>query len=133
VKTVFPVHVRTAKMLKEFGLEDKLPENILTTKPLGHMDTVWLEANSSIVLTDSGGVQKEAYLLGVPCITLRNTTEWIETVNAKWNVLVGSDPKRIHETIVHLNPPKHHPQLFGPTGASGRIADLIDSFLSKKT
>jgi UDP-N-acetylglucosamine 2-epimerase len=95
------------------------------------MDTVWLEANSSLVLTDSGGVQKEAYLLGVPCITLRTTTEWIETVNTKWNVLVGSDPKKIHENIVHLNAPKHHPQLFGPMGASGRIADLIDSFLSK--
>ena len=133
VRTVFPVHVRTAKMLKEFGLDEKLPANIVTTRPLGHMDTVWLEANSSLVLTDSGGVQKEAYLLGVPCITLRNTTEWIETVNTKWNVLVGSDPKKIHETIVHLNPPKHHPQLFGPTGASERIAALIDSFLSKKT
>ena len=131
VKTVFPVHVRTAKMLKEFGLEDKIPKNIITMKPLGHMDAVWLESNATLVLTDSGGVQKEAYLLGVPCITLRNTTEWIETVNENWNVLVGADPKKIHEAIVHFNPPKHHPQVFGPAGASERIASLIDSFLSR--
>jgi UDP-N-acetylglucosamine 2-epimerase (non-hydrolysing) len=130
-KTVFPVHVRTAKMLKEFGLDDRMPKNIVATKPLGHMDTVWLEANSALVLTDSGGVQKEAYLLGVPCITLRDTTEWIETVNEKWNVLVGADPRKILDMIVHFRPPKHHPQVFGPAGASERIAGLIDSFLSK--
>jgi UDP-N-acetylglucosamine 2-epimerase len=95
------------------------------------MDTVWLEANSTLVLTDSGGVQKEAYLLGVPCITLRTTTEWVETVNTKWNELVGADPRKIHDAIVHLNQPKYRPQVFGPAGASRRIADLVDSFLSK--
>lgn len=131
MKTIFPVHLRTAKMLKEHGLEDKVPPNIVMTKPLGHMDTVWLEANSALVLTDSGGVQKEAYLLEVPCVTLRDTTEWIETVNAKWNILAGADPKKIHDAIVHFNPPKHHPHIFGPKGASDRIARTIDSFLSK--
>ena len=130
MKTVFPVHVRTAKMLKEHGLEDKVPSNIVMTKPLGHMDTVWLETNAALVLTDSGGVQKEAYLLGVPCITLRDTTEWVETVNAKWNVLVGADPQKIHETIVHFNPPRYRPQIFGPLGASERMAKIIDSYLA---
>jgi UDP-N-acetylglucosamine 2-epimerase len=94
------------------------------------MDTVWLETNAALVLTDSGGVQKEAYLLGVPCITLRDTTEWVETVNAKWNVLVGADPQKIHETIVHFNPPRYRPQIFGPLGASERMAKIIDSYLA---
>ena len=129
--TIFPVHPRTAKMLKEHGLEDKMPENIITTKPLGHMDTIWLEANAALVLTDSGGVQKEAYILGTPCITLRDTTEWVETVNAKWNMLVGADPKKIHEAILHFNPPKYRPQVFGPVGASERIAKTIDESLPR--
>jgi UDP-N-acetylglucosamine 2-epimerase (non-hydrolysing) len=131
LKTVFPVHVRTQKMLKEHGLEGRVPKNIVMTKPLGHMDTVWLEANSAAVLTDSGGVQKEAYLLGVPCITLRDTTEWVETVNAGWNVLVGADPGKIQEAIAHFKAPRYRPRVFGPAGASARIAKTIDSFLSE--
>jgi len=131
VPTVFSVHPRTAKCMHEYGLDTRIPENFTITKPLSHMDTIWLVSNASLVLTDSGGLQKEAYLLSVPCITLRDTTEWIETVNAGWNVLVGSDPRKIHDTIVHLNPPKHRPMIFGPPGASARIADIIDKFLSR--
>ncbi|OGS43145.1 MAG: UDP-N-acetylglucosamine 2-epimerase [Euryarchaeota archaeon RBG_13_57_23] len=130
VQTVFSVHPRTAKRMHEYGLDTRLPDNFVITKPLSHMDTVSLVSNASLVLTDSGGLQKEAYLLGVPCITLRDTTEWIETVNSKWNVLVGSDPKKIHDTIVHLNPPKHRPKIFGLPGASERIAKLIDEYLA---
>ncbi|OGS42065.1 MAG: UDP-N-acetylglucosamine 2-epimerase [Euryarchaeota archaeon RBG_16_62_10] len=130
LRTVFPVHPRTAKMLKEHGLEKAVPGNVVLTKPLSHMDTIWLEANASVVLTDSGGVQKEAYILGTPCITLRTNTEWVETVNAGWNVLVGADAKKIHERIVHFNPPRYRPQAFGPPGASGRIAKIVDEFLS---
>jgi len=129
MKTVFSVHPRTVKYLHEYGLDTALPAEFVLTKPLSHMDTVWLVSNASLVLTDSGGLQKEAYLLGVPCITLRDTTEWIETVNAQWNVLVGADPKKIHDTIVHLNPPKHRPKIFGLPGASERIARKIDEYL----
>jgi len=93
------------------------------------MDTVWLQSNAARVLTDSGGLQKEAYLLGVPCITLRDTTEWVETVNGKWNTLVGADQKRILEAISKFKPPEYRPKVFGPAGASGRIADIIDKFL----
>jgi len=128
--TVFSVHPRTAKMLHEFGLDKNMPNNIVATKPVGHMDAIWLVANASRVLTDSGGLQKEAYLLGTPCITLRDTTEWIETINAKWNVLTDTDPKKILAAIRGFEPPKYRPKIFGPEGASGRIAAVIDKFLS---
>jgi len=130
VATVFPAHPRTTKLIKEHGLESKLPKNMVITKPLGHMDTIWLVANAARVLTDSGGLQKEAYLLGVPCVTLRDTTEWVETVNAKWNVLVGADQKKIEEAIRSFAPPKYRPKIFGPAGASARIAKIVDSYLS---
>lgn len=131
VRTVFPIHPRTAGCLSEYGLDGKLPSNIIATKPLSHMDTVQLVANSLRVLTDSGGLQKEAYILGVPCITLRDTTEWVETVNAGWNKLVDADPRKIKEAISGFVPPQYRPKVFGQPGASARIADIMDHFLSK--
>jgi UDP-N-acetylglucosamine 2-epimerase (non-hydrolysing) len=131
VTTVFPAHPRTVNALKEHGLESKIPKNIIVTKPLGHMDMIWLQSNAARVITDSGGVQKEAYLLGVPCITLRDTTEWVETVMANWNVLVGADQTKIQDAIKNFSPPKYRPKIFGPPGASARIAKIIDSYLSK--
>lgn len=130
-RTVFSVHPRTAKMMKEFGIEKRLSPNIIVTKPLSHMDAVWLVANAKRVLTDSGGLQKEAYLLGTPCITLRDTTEWIETINTKWNTLVGHDPERILAAVDSFKPPEYRPKIFGPAGASGRIAEIVDHFLSE--
>jgi len=131
VRTVFPAHPRTSKLMKEFGMNEGFPKNITVSKPLGHMDTVWLETNAKRVLTDSGGIQKEAYILGVPCITLRETTEWVETVNEKWNTLVGADPERILQAIAHFEPSGYRRKIFGPPGASGRIAKLIDSYLNR--
>jgi UDP-N-acetylglucosamine 2-epimerase (non-hydrolysing) len=130
VPTVFPAHPRTAKCLTEHGLESSIPENIKIMKPVGHMDAIWLVANSARVLTDSGGLQKEAYLLKVPCITLRDTTEWVETVNVGWNVLVGSDKKKIREAVQSFSPSKYQPRIFGLPGASARIAKLIDTYLA---
>jgi UDP-N-acetylglucosamine 2-epimerase (non-hydrolysing) len=131
VRTVFPAHPRTSKLMKDFGMNEGFPKNITVTKPLGHMDTVWLEANAKRVLTDSGGIQKEAYILGVPCITLRDTTEWVETINAEWNVLVGADPERISRAIAHFEPSGYRKKIFGPPGASMRIAKVIDSYLTR--
>ena len=130
VTTVFSVHPRTAKLLEDYGLDKTIPENVIMTKPLDHMDTIWFVSNAARVLTDSGGLQKEAYLLGIPCITLRDNTEWVETVNAKWNVLVGADPRRIREEIANFQPPTYRPKVFGPPGASERIAKIIDSYLT---
>ena len=82
---LFPVHPRTKKILSQMQL--KLAENIKTIEPLGYFDMVEILKNSSMVLTDSGGLQKEAYWLQIPCITLREETEWLETVESGWNVL----------------------------------------------
>ena len=88
---VFPCHPRTEKRLKTFGLWDRLTEKVRVIKPVGYLDMLTLEKNADKVLTDSGGVQKEAYIFKVPCITLRNSTEWVETIEDGWNVLTGSE------------------------------------------
>ncbi len=93
VKTVFPVHPRTRARLDAAGLSGRLEAaaHVELTPPLGYLDFMKLAIHARAVLTDSGGVQKEAYLLGVPCVTLRDTTEWVETVEAGWNTLVDLD------------------------------------------
>jgi UDP-GlcNAc3NAcA epimerase len=95
---VFPMHPRTKKMINSFGLEHLLSKiNIL--EPVGFLDMISLESNAKLIMTDSGGVQKEAYFYRVPCITLRNETEWVETVDEGWNVVAGN---RKSEGIVML-------------------------------
>lgn len=131
-KTIFPMHPRTAKCLDAYGLRDRLPENLIITKPLSHMDIIWLVANAKRVLTDSGGLQKEAYILGVPCITLRDTTEWMDTVRVKWNVLVGARKENILRAIKEFSPPPEHPDIFGASGANKRIASEIARYLKEK-
>lgn len=90
---VLPLHPRTRKQMAEFGLD--LPRNVLVVDPVGYLEMVWLEKNSRVVITDSGGVQKEAYFHGKPCVTLRDETEWVELVEEGANVLVGADADRI--------------------------------------
>jgi len=126
VETVFAVHPRTARRLREFRLEN-LPKNIRLIEPVGHTDAVSLVENSLRVLTDSGGLQKEAYLLGVPCITLRDRTEWIETVRAGWNTLVGADADKIRKAVATFTPPKERPRLFGRQGVAKRMVMLMES------
>ena len=89
--------------------------------PLGYLDMLVLEQNAKAILTDSGGMQKEAYWFGVPCVTLRDETEWVETVEAGWNVVVGADRKRIVDATRLLNPPVQRPELYG----DGRAAEMI--------
>ena len=90
---VFPVHPRTRARLDAAGLTARLAR-LRLAPPLGYLDFLKLARHARAVVTDSGGVQKEAYLLGVPCVTMRDTTEWVETVETGWNVLVGLDPRR---------------------------------------
>lgn len=91
---VFPVHPRTRKMIAQFGLDSALRE-LHVCDPVGFLDMVQLERNAALILTDSGGIQKEAYFHQTPCITLRDETEWVETVDAGWNTLTGADTPSI--------------------------------------
>jgi len=100
---VFPIHPRTRKMINYYGLDDLLEnDNVKVIDPVGYLDMLKLEKNAKAILTDSGGVQKEAFWLKVPCITLRDETEWIETVNLGWNRLVGSNVEKILEAVRDL-------------------------------
>lgn len=122
---VFPVHPRTQKYLKEYGLWDWMPKNIICVDPLGYLDMLNLLSKADKVLTDSGGVQKEAYLSGIPCITLRENTEWVETVEDGWNVLVGADEEKIYSALSDFLPSSSQRDLFGTVGASERIVALM--------
>ena len=122
---VFPCHPRTEKCLKRFGLWDRLVENVRVARPVGYLDMLMLEKNARKVLTDSGGVQKEAYIFKVPCITLRGNTEWVETVEDGWNVLVGADEEKIVRGANEFEPGNKQRNVFGEGDASGRIAKIV--------
>lgn len=122
---VFPCHPRTEKYLKLYDLWEKLNDKVLVTKPVGYLDMLILEKNAKKILTDSGGVQKEAYILKVPCITLRDETEWVETMEDGWNTLVGTDHARIVDAVRIIEPEGDQRPVFGDVGASDRIAKLI--------
>jgi UDP-GlcNAc3NAcA epimerase len=120
---VFPVHPRTRKNILDSGLS--LHCNILPIDPIGYLDMLWLEANAACVLTDSGGVQKEAYWLGIKCVTLREETEWVETVENGWNRLVGADIKAIIDAFCNWNPDQIRPPLYGNGFASEAVASFF--------
>ncbi len=109
---VFPVHPRTKKIIEQNNI--KLAQNITLTNPLGYIDFVQLQLNSCKVITDSGGIQKEAYMLKKPCITLRSETEWVETVDSGWNRLFNlQDESNLAETIELFTPQLPYKNLFG--------------------
>jgi len=96
IPIVFPAHPRTAKKIEDFGLTSSgTQERILITKPLGYLDFLCLMSKAAVVLTDSGGIQEETTILGIPCLTLRNNTERPVTVKQGTNIVVGNDPDRI--------------------------------------
>ncbi len=122
---VLPLHPRTAKALQHAGYQPAQASCLKIIEPIGYLDMAHLEENARLILTDSGGVQKEAYWLSVPCLTLRSETEWTETVELGWNTLVGADPVRILAGVKHQAHPVHHPDLFGDGKAAERIVSLI--------
>lgn len=133
LEIVFPIHPRTAYILEEKNLFGRLKQckNVRLIQPVGYIDFVKLMQNSKKIITDSGGVQKEAYLLGVPCITIRKNTEWIETVNAGWNTLTDTDTEKIVKATRYWMPMAINSQLksiFGDGQTSRIIKDLIMSF-----
>ena len=124
-QVVIPLHPRTKKMLHFFSITY---EKIITIPPVSYEEMLCLEQNAKVILTDSGGVQKEAYWLGIPCITLRDETEWIETVQNEWNIIVGSNSDFILDAI--RNPPsgKKRLLLYG----SGNTAEKIVNRIAEK-
>jgi UDP-GlcNAc3NAcA epimerase len=123
---VLPLHPRTAARLRAAGLDARLRDapGVVLTAPLGYLDFTALLCAARAVVTDSGGVQKEAYLAGVPCVTLRDTTEWVETVELGWNVLVGLDA-RAAQAALHRRRPAEHPPLYGDGRAGERVVDAL--------
>jgi UDP-N-acetylglucosamine 2-epimerase (non-hydrolysing)/UDP-GlcNAc3NAcA epimerase len=125
---VFPLHPRTATRVDDAGLRQRLEAAATVVPPLGYLDFLELTRHARAVLTDSGGVQKEAYLLETPCITLRDTTEWVETVDAGWNVLVDLDADAALEALERPEPSGARPDLYGGGHAAERIRDVLDSY-----
>jgi len=120
---IFPAHPRTRKAILKQA--QRLPPNVRLIEPVGYLDMLRLEQDAKAILTDSGGVQKEAYFFGVPCITLRAETEWVETVQLGWNRLVGADRDDIVAAVRDLRVPTEHPPLFGDGHAAERIVALL--------
>lgn len=123
--TVFPVNPRSEKNLKQYRLWDKLCEHVKVISPVGYLDMLKLMSNSRKILNDSGGVQKEAYMLGVPCITMRDNTEWIETVDDGWNALVGADTRLIIDAIDGFEGADVKGNVFGSGDACEKIVKLL--------
>jgi UDP-GlcNAc3NAcA epimerase len=126
---VFPVHPRTRARLEAAGLERRL-DALRLLPPLGYLDFLKLARHARAVLTDSGGVQKEAYLLGVSCITMRNSTEWVETVEAGWNTLVDLDPVATLAAL-ETRPPAERPELYGGGHAAEGVAEVVAAYTAR--
>jgi UDP-GlcNAc3NAcA epimerase len=123
---LFPLHPRTAARLETSGLRARLDaaSNVRLAPPLGYLEFTALLHHARAVLTDSGGVQKEAYLAGVPCVTMRSTTEWTETVDAGWNVLVDLDADAAVAAL-RRSPPPERPPLYGDGRAGERVVAAL--------
>ena len=131
---VLPLHPRTRAAAGRHGLADRLERgDLVTTPPLRYLETMALARHARRVFTDSGGLQKEALYLGTPCTTLRDETEWVETVECGWNVLTGADPTRIRESLDHRPPTETPPTLYGAGRAGEEIADVIAAWLRDRS
>lgn len=124
IPVVLPLHPRTRKLLEQSGGVGRLA-TLKVVEPVSFLDMVRLEQSAHAIVTDSGGVQKEAYFFGVPCLTTRDETEWIETVESGWNKLVGADPDRIGAAYAAMERPKHQPKFYGNGQAADRILELL--------
>lgn len=122
-KIVFPVHPRTRKMIQGIDISHK---NLVLTEPLGYLDFITLEHFSRRIVTDSGGIQKEAYILKKPCITLRTETEWVETVEEGWNCLINPNGENFANKILSFCPPNKQNQVFGSD-----VAKKMEHFINQ--
>lgn len=127
---VFPIHPRTRAALARAGL--MLPGRVLAIEPVGYLDMLALEDGARAIVTDSGGVTREAYLVGAPCITLRAETEHIETVTTGWNRLVGADPERIADALRQFRPSGPRPPIFGDGHAAEKIVEILERTMPRR-
>jgi len=121
LKGILPLHPRTRKMLALYGLS--FEDHIQVIDPVGYFQMLYLEEKCSCIVTDSGGVQKEAYFFKKPCITMRDQTEWVETVESGWNTLVGANETKIIEKLENIDVPESYTDLYG-SGTAGR--DILE-------
>ena len=125
---IFPIHPRTKNRLKEFNLFERLKsnKNIEIIEPVGYLEFLMLEKNAELILTDSGGVQEEACILKVPCVTLRDNTERPETLEVGSNILVGDDKNKIINAVeLMLNKKRDWENPFGDGKSGGRIVEIL--------
>ena len=130
IRVVFPIHPRTRKALVRIERYERLMETVEAIQPVSFLDMVRLEESAAMIVTDSGGVQKEAYFFKVPCVTLRNETEWVETVECGWNALVSPDDEGIYEAIRSAMVKSRHSRrecesLYGDGKAANTIVDIL--------
>ncbi len=128
---VFPRHPRTKKVMNTPSVKQILSKikHLKIIEPVGFLDMLHLENHALKILTDSGGVQKEAFFLGKPCITLRTETEWVETVEAGYNIITGTETHRIVEAIQNFMPSHKRLNLYGDGHASDKIVEIMRGFL----
>jgi UDP-GlcNAc3NAcA epimerase len=124
-KVVFPVHPRTRAAISSQGIE--VSDGVSLIEPVGYLEMLALEDAAEVIVTDSGGVQKEAYFASRPCVTLRDTTEWTETVAAGWNVLVGTNSEAIAAAMRTFRPSGERPAFFGDGHAAERIVEALSA------
>jgi len=125
MKVIFPLHPRTRKCIDTYDFSHYL-KNLVVTEPLSYVDMLWLEKNAKVIITDSGGMQKEAFFFNVPCVTIRDETEWVETVEMGANILAGTSKEKIIN--YSLNPPSNSwscHNVYGNGQASNQIADIL--------
>jgi UDP-N-acetylglucosamine 2-epimerase len=122
---LFPAHPRTRARLGE------VPPNVRVLEPLGYLDMAALASQARVIVTDSGGLQKEAYWYGVPCVTARPSTEWIDTVEVGANVLVDDDPERLASAVENARMPDERPPLYGDGNASAKVAAALHASLAR--
>lgn len=126
IPVVFPLHPRTLKFMTQYGISTK---GVKIIEPQGYLEFLALEMHADGIVTDSGGIQKEAYLLKKRCITLRDETEWVETVKDRWNVLTGPDKDRILKAITSFRPKGKQQNYYGDGKAAKKIVGLLRAYL----
>jgi len=131
-RVILPLHPRTVSLMKKYSFKKEMWNNIQFIDPVGYLDFIGLEIGAWKIATDSGGIQKEAYLAGKPCITMRKQTEWVETVDAGWNVITSNDTELIKDRLKSFSPDNERISLFGDGKASEEISDIIDRYDTKE-